>query len=121
VILADTSVWIDHLRNGNGALIERLNAASVLMHPFVLGEVAMGQLRQRELVVTALSGLPRAAVATDSEVLEFIQMHALFGRGIGYVDVHLLAAVRLTATASLWTLDKKLHFIAGELGIASPS
>ncbi len=121
MILADTSVWIDHLRNGNGALVERLNAASVLMHPFVLGEVAMGQLRQREVVVAALSGLPRTAVATDSEVLEFIQMHALFGRGIGYVDVHLLAAVRLTATASLWTLDKKLHVIAGEFGVAAAS
>jgi predicted nucleic acid-binding protein len=121
VILADTSVWIDHLRHGNGALAERLNAASVLMHPFVLGEVALGQLRQREVVVAALSGLPRAAAATDLEVLEFIQRHALFGRGIGYVDVHLLAAVRLTATASLWTLDKKLHVIAEELGVAVPS
>lgn len=90
----------------------------VLTHPFVAGEIAMSNLRQRDVVMRAFSMLPRAQVATDKEVLHFIDQHALFGRGGGYIDVHPLAAVRLTAGASLWTRDKRLHVVANELGLA---
>jgi len=118
VILVDTSVWVDHLRAGDHPLAALLDAGLVLTHPFVIGELAMGNLRRREIVLGALSDLPRASVATDEEVLHFIDHHALFGRGIGLVDVHLLAAARLTAGAELWTTDQRLHGIAVELGLA---
>jgi len=118
MILVDTSVWVDHFRATNHALAARLDAGAVLMHPFVTGELALGQLRQRKTVLTALSDLPQALVATDVEILGFIDRHAIYGRGIGYVDVHLLAAVRLTADAKLWTSDRRLHGIAEELSLA---
>jgi predicted nucleic acid-binding protein len=100
VILVDTSVWVDHLRAGDRALASLLDAGMVLTHPFVVGELSLCNLRHRESVMNALSGLPRASGATDAEVLHFIDHHTLFGRGVGYVDVHLLAAVRLTAELS---------------------
>ena len=118
MILVDTSVWVDHLRANNDTLASLLDAGAVLAHPFATGELAMGQLRQRKTVLTALSDLPQAGVATDGEILAFIDRQAVFGRGIGYVDVHLLAAVRLTAGAKLWTNDKRLHGVAEELGLA---
>ena len=118
MILADTSVWVDHFRIGDRTLADLLDNGMILMHPFVLGELALGSLRQREIVMNALSGLPYAVAATDTEVIRFIDRHALFGRGIGYVDVHVLAGVRLTAGAELWTKDKRLHGIATELGMA---
>jgi predicted nucleic acid-binding protein len=119
VILVDTSVWVDHLRVDNVDLATMLDAGTVLAHPFVIGELAMGSLRQRKAVLTALSDLPHADIATDAEVLTFIDHHALFGRGVGYVDAHLLAAVRLTAGAKLWTNDRRLHDVADELGLAT--
>jgi predicted nucleic acid-binding protein len=119
MILVDTSVWVAHLRANHEELAGLLNIGAVLAHPFIIGELALGQIRQREIVLTALAALPRAATATDAEVLHFIERHALFGRGIGYVDVHLLAAARLTAAASLWTNDKRLHSVADELGLAA--
>lgn len=118
MILVDTSVRVDHLRAGDKALGSLLDAGMVLAHPFVIGELALGNLRQREIVLSALSNLPHASVATDAEVLHFIDRHALFGRGIGYVDTHLLAAARLTAGAELWTNDKGLHGVAVQLGLA---
>ncbi len=118
MILVDTSVWVDHLRVGDKALAALLDTGVVLAHPFVIGELALGNLRQREIVLNALSDLPRASVATDVEVLHLIDRHALFGRAIGYVDAHLLAAVRLTAGAELWTKDKRLHGVADQLGLA---
>ncbi len=118
MILADTSVWIDHLRSGDKALAGLLDAGMVLAHPFVIGELALGNLRQREIVLNALVDLPVAGVATDAEVLHFIERHALSGRGIGYIDAHLLAAVKLTAGTELWTHDKKLHAAAVQLGLA---
>jgi predicted nucleic acid-binding protein len=89
-----------------------------LIHPFVIGELALRWLRQREIILEALSELPKVTVATDAEVLAFIGRHALFGRGIGYVDVHLLAAGRLTAGSQLWTRDNRLRRVADELGLA---
>jgi len=118
VILVDTSVWVDHLRAGNKMLGALLETGMVLAHPFVIGELALGHLRQREAVLGALADLPRANVATDGEALDFIDRHAIFGRGIGYVDVHLLAAVRLTAGTEFWTNDTRLHGIAVQLGLA---
>jgi predicted nucleic acid-binding protein len=118
VILVDTSVWVDHLRAGNKALADLLNTGMVLTHPFIIGELALGNLRRREVVLSALSDLPQASIATDVEVLQFIDNDALFGRGAGYVDIHLLAAVRLTAGSTLWTSDKRLHGIAVQLGLA---
>ena len=118
MILVDTSVWVDHLRAGDKALAALLEVGAVLIHPFVIGELALGSLRQREIVLNALSDLPRASVATDAEVLHFIDQHVLFGRGIGYVDAHLLTAVKLTAGAELWTNDKRLHAVADQLRLA---
>jgi predicted nucleic acid-binding protein len=118
VILVDTSVWVDHLRARNDALTALLNAGRVLAHSFVIGEIALGNLRQREIILAALSAQPLAASATDAEVLHFIDRYALHGRGIGYVDVHLLAATQLTAGTMLWTKDKRLHATAAQLGLA---
>lgn len=118
MILVDTSVWVDHLRASDKALAVLLDGGAVLTHPFVIGELALGNLRQREIVLNALSDLPHAGVATNEEILHFIDRHTLFGRGVGYVDSHLLAAVQLTAGAELWTRDKRLHGVAVELGLA---
>jgi hypothetical protein len=118
VILVDTSVWVDHLRASDETLVGLLGAGMILAHPFVIGELALGNLGQRETVLNALSDLPQATVATDAEVLHFIDRYTLFGRGAGYIDIHLLAAVRLTAGAELWTRDKRLHGIAAPLGLA---
>lgn len=118
MILADTSVWVDHLRAGDKALAAQLDAGMVLTYPFVIGELSLGNLRQREIVLNALADLPHASVATDAEVLHFIERHALSGRGIGHIDAHLLAAAKLTAGAELWTNDKRLHGVAVHLGLA---
>ncbi len=118
MILVDTSVWIDHLRAGDAGLGVFLNSNRVLMHPFVLGELACGNLRNRDEVLALLGDLPRSAVATDDEVLFFIERHALMGRGIGYVDAHLLAAVALAGSARLWTRDKRLRTVADSLALA---
>ncbi len=118
MILVDTSVWVDHLRASDERLVGLLDTGRVLAHPFIIGELALGSLARRKTVSSALANLPQATVATDAEVLHFIDHNTLFGRGVGYIDVHLLAAVRLTAGASLWTRDKRLHGIAAQLGLA---
>ena len=118
MILVDTSIWIDHLRADNSALKRLLDAGDVLTHPFVIGELALGRIRQRDIILTALLDLPRAELATDAEVLGFVDREALFGRGIGYVDAHLLASVRLTAGARLWTRDARFRDVAEALGMA---
>lgn len=118
MILVDTSVWVDHLRSDNNMLVSLLESGLVLTHPFVIGELALGKLHQRNIVLSALFDLPSANVATGEEVLHCIERYSMFGRGIGYVDVHLLAAVRLTAGSRLWTHDGKLHTIATELSLA---
>jgi predicted nucleic acid-binding protein len=119
VILVDTSVWIDHLRTGDAALSEALDRGRVACHPIVIGELACSNLRDRALVLELLGGLPEAPVATAAEVLAFIDTHALMGRGLGYVDVHLLAAAKL-GVFELWSWDRSLNRIAIELGIAGP-
>jgi predicted nucleic acid-binding protein len=119
VILVDTSVWVYHLRAGDRTLVRLLENSQVLVHPFVIGELALGNVRQRANLLAELQNLPQAPVASDQEVLRFIELHELFGLGIGYVDAHLLAAVRLSAGSSLWTRDKRLLAIAVHLGTAS--
>jgi predicted nucleic acid-binding protein len=118
VILVDTSIWVDHLRSGDDGLVDLLNASQVLMHPFVLGELACGNLRQRTEILSLLNDLPEIPVARDEEVLFYIERHELMGRGIGYIDAHLLAAVALEAGTRLWTRDKRLGKLAKTLGIA---
>lgn len=116
MILVDTSVWVDHLRSGDAGLVELLEQAAVAMHPFVIGELACGNLRKRETILELLQDLPAAAVASHSEALAFIEHRDLQGRGIGYIDVHLLASVVLTPGARLWTRDAKLRKAADLLG-----
>ncbi len=117
MILVDTSVWVDHLRKADAELAATLDRNQVLMHPAVLGELALGNLAQRETVLTLLGQLPPATVATDQEVLGLIEGSLLFGRGIGYVDAGLLASTRLTAGSQLWTRDKRLHAVAVDTGV----
>ncbi|MGH8653249.1 MAG: type II toxin-antitoxin system VapC family toxin [Gammaproteobacteria bacterium] len=112
MILVDTSVWIDHLRKPEPHLIAALEAGQVLMHPFVVGELACGNLNNRVELLSLLHDLPPAPVATDAEALGFIDRRELMGRGIGYLDVHLLASVALAGTTRLWTRDKRLAAIA---------
>ncbi|MGD0106498.1 MAG: type II toxin-antitoxin system VapC family toxin [Rhodopila sp.] len=121
MILVDTSVWVDHLRSGNERLGAMLQAGQILAHPFVVGELALGHLRQRSSVLDALLNLPQAIVASDAETRHFIDRHRLFGRGIGYIDAHLLAAAQLTQDARFWTTDKRLHDVANTLGLAIAS
>ncbi len=118
MVLVDTSVRIDHLRRGVPTLASLLEQGAVLMHPFVLGELACGQLGNRDELLELLRGLPEAAVATHAETLGFIELHALMGKGIGYIDVHLLASAVLEGEVSLWTRDKRLARIAHGLALA---
>jgi predicted nucleic acid-binding protein len=118
MVLVDTSVWARHIDREVIALTALLDAGDALAHPFVIGEIAMGNLRRRDAVLLDLLDLPGAVVASDREVLQFVGENLLFGIGIGYIDAHLLAAARLTEGASLWTFDKRLSAAAGRLGIA---
>ena len=119
MILVDTSIWVDHLRGGDSLLAGLLGRGEVLVHPFVTGELALGHIGQRDVIIRALSKLPQVMIANDREVLQFIDLHALSGTGIGYIDAHLLAAVRLTAGTSFWTRDRRLFDIADRLGLAA--
>jgi predicted nucleic acid-binding protein len=118
LILVDTSVWVDHLRRGDPRLVGLLENAAVLMHPFVLGEIACGSLADRNTVLELLQDLPMATVAESDEVLTFVERHRLWGKGIGYVDAHLLAAVALTKDTVLWTRDRRLRSATQALGCA---
>jgi predicted nucleic acid-binding protein len=117
VILADTSVWVDHFRQGVPRLVDALGEQEILMHPFVLGELACGNLSNRAEVLSLLAEMPMTATASDDEALSLIETRALMGRGIGYIDVHLLASAFLSG-AVLWTTDKRLAAVAKKLGVA---
>jgi predicted nucleic acid-binding protein len=117
VILVDTSVWVEHLRRGLPRLATLLQEGKVLIHPWVIGELACGNLSRRHQVLELLQGLPAATVASDAEVLLLIERKRLMGRGIGYVDVHLLASARLSH-CRLWTQDRRLASVAQEQGLA---
>lgn len=118
MILVDTSVWIDHLRRRDERLGRLLEQGRALAHPFVIGELALGNLRNRDTILRALRDLPTAPVATENEMPAFIERHGLHGIGIGYIDAHLLAATLLTPGAALWTRDRRLGEVAARLGLA---
>ncbi|MHB1328288.1 MAG: type II toxin-antitoxin system VapC family toxin [Gemmatimonadales bacterium] len=118
MILVDTSVWIDHLRQGNDRLAALLAAETVACHPFVVGEIACGSLRNRREVLELLDRLPTAPAATHNEAIKFLEAHRLMGLGLGYIDIHLLAAAMLGGIA-FWTLDKRLAQAAGRLGLSA--
>ncbi|HEX6134909.1 MAG TPA: PIN domain-containing protein [Longimicrobiales bacterium] len=115
MILVDTSVWIGHLRRTDPHLVELLEAGEVVTHPMVIGELACGTLPERESFLRLLSLLPAAPVASDAEALGFIESERLMGRGIGYVDVHVLASARLGGETRLWTADARLAAAARRL------
>lgn len=119
MILVDTSVWIDHLRNNEPQLAELLLQNKVLCHPFIRGELALGNLQQRNKILTALDNLPHAPLVFTEEVNFFIEHHQLFGLGIGYIDAQLLASTKLTGNTKLWTRDKRLFLAATKLNIAA--
>jgi predicted nucleic acid-binding protein len=117
MILADTSVWIDHLRWPNSTLADALAADEIVIHPFVIGELACGNLHNRRELLALWANLPFVPSATDEEVLRFIDRQKLMGIGLGYVDVHLLASTALAGTAKLWTKDRQLATAAAKLNL----
>jgi predicted nucleic acid-binding protein len=117
VILADTSVWVDHFRSGNEQLRKELNGRRILMHPFIVAELALGSLRERTKTLAFLDLLPQARVAQLSEVRRMIEAHSLYRRVIGLTDAHLIASIFLNQPALLWTKDKRLRGIAEALGM----
>ena len=115
-MLVDTSVWVDHLRQRNTALVELLEGAEVWTHAFVIGELACGNLAQRSKLLTSLAALPHVPVAAHEEVLTFVDARHLMGRGLGWIDMHLLTAATL-AKIPFWTNDKRLASVATEFGL----
>lgn len=118
MILVDTSVWVDHLRRQDAAMARELEAGNVWAHPFVVGEIACGVFPRRAETMALLQTLPVASVASHVEVLGFIERQRLAGRGVGYIDVHLLASTMMTAGTSLWSRDRRLATVAHELRLA---
>jgi predicted nucleic acid-binding protein len=117
-VLADTGVWIDHLRSHNAGLAALLSQDLVVAHDHVIGELAMGSLKDRREFVRSLLDLRRAPLAEESEVRDFVEARRLFARGVGYSDAHLLASLMLDGAMTLWTTDMRLATVAAELGIA---
>jgi predicted nucleic acid-binding protein len=118
MVLVDTSVWVAHLRQGGVGLEALLNAGRVVCHPMIIGELACGNLKNRSEIIALLQALPQALRAEHEEVMQLIENYRLMGQGLGYVDLHLLAAALLTKVP-LWTLDQKLHAVAARLKLAS--
>jgi predicted nucleic acid-binding protein len=119
VTLVDTSVWLDHLNKGVPALSRLLEQDEVCTHPYVIGEIAMGKWKLRELTLALLNGLPRVMTARHEEVMHFVDEQLIYGSGIGYIDAHLLVAVRIKPGCVLWTRDRGLRVAAIALGGAS--
>ena len=116
MVLVDTSVWIEHLRRGEPSLADRLSEGLVLIHPFVSGELACANLKDRAVILSHLHALPPAKLASNAEVLRMIEDRRLWGRGLGWIDVHLLASA-LLSDCRFWTLDTRLAKAAAELGL----
>lgn len=114
-VLVDTSVWVDHLRSGDPELAKLLNGNRVVMHPMIIGELACGHLKKRKTLMALWSNMNSVALASHEEVLYFIERHHLMGKGVGYVDAHLLAATALTAGTRLWTHDRSLARVTSGL------
>jgi len=119
MILVDTSIWIDHAHRPDRELEALLRVKLVVVHPFVIGELALGSFVGRAALVDHLAGLRRVRLASDEEVLRLIDDCTLFGTGIGYIDAHLLASVLLTPETRLWTRDRRLHRVAEQLSLAA--
>ncbi len=117
MVLVDTSVWVAHLRCGHIGLEALLNEGHVVCHPFIIGELACGSLKNRSEILSLLQSLPLASTAEHEEVMQFMGNHDLMGKGLGYIDMHLLASVILSRVL-LWTLDKKLRQVSLKLGLA---
>lgn len=117
MILADTSIWIDHFRVRDRFFRHLLDEAKVAMHPVIIGEMSLGSLRNRRQVLAEMNDLPQAVVAEDQEVRHLIEFHLLYGTGIGYSDAHLLASALLTPALKFWTRDKRLRVQAERLGV----
>ena len=114
MVLVDTSVWVSHLRDGNVELARLLNDGKVLCHSLIVGELACGNLKDRGMILSFLQLLPMSTEAEHDEVLSFIESNRLMGKGVGYVDVHLITSAVLTGVP-IWTLDKKLAQTADSL------
>lgn len=121
MIIADTAIWVDYLSQGNSVLARLLADERVLMHPYVRGEVALGNPPRRAALLSDLDLIDQAIVADHDEVMQLIERHRLFGSGVGYVDAHLVASTLLTDDARLWTRDKRLAAVATRLGIGAAS
>ena len=119
MILVDTAIWVDFLHLGDDRLQRFLDDGRVLSHPFIVGELATGSLRRRDAVLKELRRLPEAQAAKNEEVLSFIDRHSLFGRGLSYVDIHLLVSTKLTTDAKIWTRDQRLRAAADQLGLSA--
>ena len=117
MFLVDTSVWVAHLRAGDDRLARLLDDGEVVCHPFVVGELAGGGLKNRDTVLGLMNALPMATSATHEEVMRFLDVRGLWGKGLGYVDVHLLASAALSGLP-LWTLDRRLDASAAAIGCA---
>jgi len=117
MVLVDTSVWVAHLRDGRVGLEALLDKGHVLCHSVIEGELACGNLKNRSKILSLLHALPTAIHAEHEEVMQLIENHSLMGKGLGYIDVHLLASAILTKVP-LWTLDKKLNEVSSKLGVA---
>jgi predicted nucleic acid-binding protein len=117
MILADTSVWIDHFRSPDAELQRQLNNDRIVVHPFVVGELALGPLPDRKRLLAYLDHLPQLRAASQNEVRQMVEAHSLHNRGIGLIDAHLLAAALLYPGTRLWTRDTSLRKIAARLGI----
>ena len=116
-VLVDTSVWVSHFKSANAQLVNLLSNDLVLTHPFVLGEIACGTPPKRIQLLQSLRELESTNVATPDEILRFIDQHVLYGKGRGLVDVSLLASVKITAGAVLWTMDQRLATLAKQCGV----
>ena len=117
MVLVDTSVWIDHLRASDSHLVNLLHRYEVCVHPFIIGELACGNLKNRQTILSLLNSLSKAVHAEHDEVMLLIERNALMGKGIGYIDAHLLASAKLGSNTRLWTRDLRLSAIAKSLNI----
>jgi hypothetical protein len=117
MILADTSIWVDHFRTGDEELRRHLMQNGIAIHPFVIGELTLGSLPDRIRTLEYLQRLPSLKVAQFAEVTHMIESRALYRRGIGFIDAHLIASILIHPPAKLWTRDKRLRTVAEQLGI----
>ena len=117
MILADTSIWIDYFRSGNEEMRKWLDHGQIVIHPFLIGELYLGSLRERTKTLAFLDRLPRVRVARLDEVRQMIETRSLFSQGIGLTDAHLVASIFLTPSTRLWTRDKELRRVAESLGV----